>query len=339
MSDEPSEQIPSISILLAARNEEKVLAHCLQSLAAQLPESYQYEVWIANDGSTDATEAIALSFTSRFPHFHLHNVEGTVGKAKGKANALAQIARLAKGKWLLMTDADMLLPNLWASSMVKLAEQQQADLLTGFTIVNGSSVFAQLQSCEWAFALSLTKLSSELGFPVTAMGNNLAIRKAAYEQTGGYENIAFSVAEDFALFEAVRQAGGKSTQIISAEVTGITLPVDSWGQLLQQRKRWMQGAMQLPFFYRSLYYLQFLYLPLLAALFFYFPLWAMGIGVSKYLLTTLQVARTFQRARKSVPLKGLLIFELYQAISPLLFLPYYYWPAPVKWKGRTYFSE
>ena len=44
------------------------------------------------------------------------------------------------------------------------------------------------------------------------MGNNMLITREAYEKTGGYESIKFSITEDLALYQKVRELSGKTIQ-------------------------------------------------------------------------------------------------------------------------------
>ena len=61
------------------------------------------------------------------------------------------------------------------------------------------------QIIDWIFGQGILAIFSKLGFPQTAMGNNLVFDKSTYQELGGYENIEFSVTEDVALFKAFQK--------------------------------------------------------------------------------------------------------------------------------------
>src|ERR1035438_1521395 len=90
---------PEVSVIVPARNEEANLAACLRSLIGQPGPSY--EIIVVDDHSTDRTPDIANSFPVQVI---------TAGPLPdgwtGKCNACWSAAKVAKGKWLLFTDAD-----------------------------------------------------------------------------------------------------------------------------------------------------------------------------------------------------------------------------------------
>ncbi len=96
MTPEPT---PEVSVIVPARNEEASLADCLRTLVGQAGPSY--EVIVVDDDSTDGTRAIAESFPVR-----IIAADPLPEGWSGKCNAAWSGAKLAKGQWLLFTDAD-----------------------------------------------------------------------------------------------------------------------------------------------------------------------------------------------------------------------------------------
>lgn len=231
-----------ISVLVAARNEEQHLPACLSALVVQdLPEA-SFEVWVGNDRSADKTKEIAESYAKEYPNFHCLNIQENLGHLKAKANVLAQLAKKAKGEYLLITDADTLVPKTWTREMVEIAEKKQVATLTGITLLRGGGLLGQWQSLEWMQMLHLAEGMAALGLPFTAMGNNCLVKKSAYETIGGYESIPFSVTEDFALYNALRRKGYDFWQTTTPKVQAWSWPMESFTSLLRQRKRWLSGA-------------------------------------------------------------------------------------------------
>jgi cellulose synthase/poly-beta-1,6-N-acetylglucosamine synthase-like glycosyltransferase len=89
---------------------------------------------------------------------------------------------------------------------------------------------------------------SDLKLPVSTMGNNMLVTRAAYEATGGYENMPFSVTEDVQLLKAAIKKGFRSCNIFHPGVLALSAPALTWRELLHQRKRWMQGIWHLPWY-------------------------------------------------------------------------------------------
>src|SRR5215468_3041000 len=91
---------PAISVIVPARNEEASLGACLASLVAQ--NGVDFELIVVDDGSTDRTRAIAMSF----PLVQVVEPGPLSLGWTGKNNAVTAGAQRARGDWLLFTDAD-----------------------------------------------------------------------------------------------------------------------------------------------------------------------------------------------------------------------------------------
>jgi len=106
--------IPDVTIIVPARNEESNLATCVTSLVDQSDVSF--EVIVVDDHSEDRTREIAESFSGIrvIPARPLEN------GWTGKANAIQTAIPFAKGQWFLFTDADTThLPGSLARSLLE----------------------------------------------------------------------------------------------------------------------------------------------------------------------------------------------------------------------------
>src|SRR5262245_1575021 len=95
--------MPSVSVIVPARNEEANIEACLTSLLAQ---DVELEILVADDGSTDSTAAIVEDMARKDPRLLLIAVPALPPGWTGKNHAISVAARQAKGDWLLLTDAD-----------------------------------------------------------------------------------------------------------------------------------------------------------------------------------------------------------------------------------------
>lgn len=326
---------PKISVLIAARNEEDSIITCLRSVAALDYPPEKLEVWIGNDQSTDKTQELVAKFISNKSNFFLTNIETNLGDAKGKANVLAHLARLATGELFAITDADVEVPIPWLKAFISDWEPKYG-LLTGVTRVKGSGSFAKLQSLDWLNALSLMKLASDVGVPVTAMGNNLLVSKKAYDAVGGYESIPFSVTEDFELFRQITKKGWLAKQLYHHEVLAQTAALNTWQALMQQRKRWMVGAMQIPWYIWMLLALQIAFYPVVLALLFMFTWLGITLWISKLLIQAIWLSFHLNKLKQNQLLPYVLVYEVYFLAVSISSAIYYFLPIAIKWKGRTY---
>ena len=324
---------PFVSVFVAARNEEKNILRCLEALS-QLNYS-NLEILIGNDHSEDTTLDIIADFIVDKPHFRVFNIQKNIGLAKGKANVLAQLANAAKGDFFFITDADTKVPKDWINQMLN-AFDEKTGVVTGITTLKATTLFQYFQQIDWLYALSLVKSVTDLGFPVTSMGNNMAIRKEAYFETGGYENLPFSITEDFQLFWEVVKNGWHYKNLFHNGTLARSKPTDSFVQLLHQRKRWMIGAMQLPWHFLFLLYIQASFYPLLIILFFICWQGALFVLVLKSFLQMIYIARSYTRLRQKIPTVKLFLFEIYSGFLAISLLLFYFAPFKVIWKGRKY---
>ena len=195
---------PVVSAVIPARNEEANLRACLESLVSQ--EGIVFEIIVVDDGSTDGTRAIAESF----PSARVIEAGPLPPGWTGKNNAVTAGARVAKGKWLLFTDADTVHKPGSLAAAVKEAEEYDVDLLSYSPEqeVHGfweravmPVIFADLAREYPPSAIS--ENSSQVA---AANGQYLLISRRAHDQVGGHAAVAPSFLEDVALARAVRKA-------------------------------------------------------------------------------------------------------------------------------------
>ncbi len=329
--------LPRVSVLVAARNEAGALPRCLASLRALDYPAELLEVLVGDDGSTDATAAAAVAAMRGFRgRFAVVPIAGALGTARGKANVLAHLARRATTDYFFITDADIRLPTGWVGALLAHAAPG-VGTVTGVTAVGGPRVFDRLQGLDWLLSLGLVQVVSDAGRPVTAMGNNMLVARAAYEATGGYEALPFSVTEDYALFRAVLARGYGFRHVFSPAARADSLPAPTWAALLAQRRRWLRGVQALPLRLRLELLAFSSFWPALGAL-----AWAGGPGLAlaawggKVVVQGALAAVCFRRAGLRPPLGLLLPFEFYTLALTLSMAYFQLFGGAVVWKGRRY---
>jgi glycosyltransferase involved in cell wall biosynthesis len=204
----PSDQ-PAVSVIVPARNEEASLRNCLDSLVAQT--NVAFEIIVINDHSTDRTGEIASSFSDK----RVRVVEaGTLPPGwTGKNNAVIAGAKVARGEWLLFTDADTVhLPGSLARSIEE-ATRQHAALLSYSPLQVVKSFWEKAVMpvifAELAASFRPSKVSDPNSPAAAANGQYLLIARDAYDAVGGHAAIAAKLLEDVALARAVKKSGRK----------------------------------------------------------------------------------------------------------------------------------
>lgn len=115
---------PLISIIVPVYNAEPYLDNCLDSIAAQTWENL--EVWLVDDGSTDASPALCDARAAADSRFHvLHQANAGVSAARNAA------LERATGQYLQFVDGDDYLPSTATERLVRTAGATGADLVIG----------------------------------------------------------------------------------------------------------------------------------------------------------------------------------------------------------------
>ena len=329
--------LPRVSILIAARNEAAALPRCLASLRALEYPAELLEVLVGDDGSADGTAAVAEAAMRGFGgRFDVVPIAGALGAARGKANVLAHLARRASTDYFFITDADIHLPPTWVGALLAHAAPG-VGTVTGITAVRGARVFDRLQGLDWLLSLGLVQVVSDAGRPVTAMGNNMLVTRAAYDATGGYEALPFSVTEDYALFRAVLARGYGFRHVFSPAARADSLPMPTWAALFAQRRRWLRGVQALPLRLRLELLVFSSFWPALGALAWAGgPLLALAVWAGRVAVQGLLAAVCFRRAGLRLPWHLLPLFEFYTLAITLGMAYFQLFGGAVVWKGRRY---
>lgn len=330
--------LPHIAILIAVRNESHNLPRCLQALEQLDYPADKLSIWIGDDDSSDQTAAIAGAWCEKGRNRFLIHIQEEWGQARAKANVLAQLAsKAAEAEYYFMTDADVAVQPCWIKEILAYF-RPDIGIVSGSSAVTGEDGNALLQRYDWALGLGLAKAFTyfpRVGQTLTAIGNNMAVRRKAYEAVGGYENIPFSITEDFELHRQLNQLGYKSLQVADAGTKAFTLPGAGGKALLHQRKRWMHGAMELPKAMVAILFTQALFFPAILVVLFHAPLWGTGLLLAKLLSQALLIRFMLQRL-KEPPAFPLLGYEIYSMLLNVSLIVFYFMPEPVSWKGRNY---
>ena len=333
----PNDQLPTISIIVAARNEENNIVACLESMNKLIYPDGKLEIIIIDDVSSDRT----LKITSEFIHGKLkfrviHLEENDSAKLKGKVRAMAEAIKLSSGEIILTTDADCIVNPLWAK-IIASYYVGNVGVVNGFTsqTVNGS--FSGMQAIDFIYLLFIASGTINLGKPISCIGNNMSFRKKAYEETGGFENLPFSVTEDFLLLNSIHKLKKYSVLYpLNKDSLVISKPASTFKELFNQKKRWAVGGIDTPPIGIGLMFWSFLTnLFLLMTPLFFSAAW-LYLAFFKIVIDIFVLVPIHQRLGLQKNLKYFPVFEIYYIIYVLV-LPFsVLFNKKVKWKDRVY---
>lgn len=202
--------LPTVSVLIPARNEAAVIERTLRSWLAQ--GYLNYEIIVLDDQSVDATAEIVRAMSRETPRLRLISGQPLPPGWLGKNWACQQLAEAASGELLLFADADVTAAPPALAALVAELEQSDADLLT---------VWPTQQSQSWAERLTVPLMAlvvlaylplplvHHTRWPVFAAANGqcLLFRRRAYRAIDGHTSVRGEVLEDVLLARRLKRHG------------------------------------------------------------------------------------------------------------------------------------
>jgi len=277
----PDDRLPRAAVIVAARNEEHRLPRCLDALLAQDYPVDHLTVVVVDDHSSDGTAAVVERFLRRaevrMP------APASVSAGSPVASALAGDDRPASGavprvvgiqapgggtlrgkaaavhagilaaddfeaEVILFTDADCAPPPGWCRALASRLTEPGVGIACGRTEVDataiGRSRMAEAEALDWIYLLTAAAVLTERVAPATGMGNNMGLRREAYDEVGGFHGVRHSVTEDHALFHAVTtRTRWRPRFPLDPALAVQTLPLGRLGEVYVQRRRWARGGL------------------------------------------------------------------------------------------------
>jgi hypothetical protein len=200
----------AVSVLIPARNEERVIAASITNLLAS--RGVQIEVIVLDDASTDRTAAIVRDFAARDSRVHLQSSPPLPGGWNGKQHACHALASMASSDVLCFLDADVRLAPEALAFMAAFLVRSGSDLVSGFPRQETET------SLEWLLLplihfvllsylpLAGMRRSPAPGFAV-GCGQFLMMRREAYRTTGGHAQIRTTMHDGLMLPQLFRRHG------------------------------------------------------------------------------------------------------------------------------------
>jgi len=238
---------PTISLIIAARNEEENIGFCLADLQQQTYPIDLFEIIVVDDHSSDRTAELVRQFQARLPHLRLLNAGPIPENLTPKKNAINQGIKNSKGDIILTTDADCRVKPTWIESMVSYFTDE-VGMVVGFSqFIGRDHVFSfleSLQALDFVSMMATAAGSSNLGFPLAASGQNLAYRRQAFEEVGGFKFIGHRVSgDDVLLLQLIRSLTHWKIRFAdSPDSFNATYARKTIGEVLNQRRRWASNA-------------------------------------------------------------------------------------------------
>lgn len=228
-----------ISVVIAAHNEESFLENCLNCIVQQDYPNNLFEVIIADDRSTDKTSEIIASFCTRYKNFH------SVRLARGekfvpKKTALIKAITLAKGEFIVSTDADCEQPHTWISALNNLITDEIGMVIGHTKYPRPNNLGQGIDALDYFSQRALGVAFVGLGSVYTCTASNFAYRKSIIlENLHDFNQLKTRPAEDnFILFCVYKNSSYKIAIADSPDSYVTTNGAQDFSHFLDQRFRW-----------------------------------------------------------------------------------------------------
>ncbi len=229
---------------MALRDEAAALPVLLHSLRAQTAADCLY--LLVDDRSKDDTPRLLDEFCASVGARArvIHNGSEPVGLT-GKQAALDLAFADVKGEILFFTDGDCIVPPTWVEEIVDHFDDPKVGVVLGrIELLEGRGFLSRFQAFEQPLINQYNLGAAGLGAPMGCFGNNMAVRKEAVQEFGGFRSLGYAVTEDALLLEAVSRQGGWLVRVCtSMRGTVMTSAKTSWKEYGNQHVRWNSGAL------------------------------------------------------------------------------------------------
>ncbi len=234
----------SVTVLVPVRNEEANIEACIDSLLRQDYPQEHYRIVVIDDQSTDRTADIVHAIARRFQgRVSLIPVQERTSGVSPKINAFRYGIRASSGEILFTTDGDCVVSPQWISSSMKLFDEN-VGVVTGVTLFrNNEDTSRALFGVQFLDFLSHTACAAGAignGKVNNCNGSNMAFRRSAYEEVGGYDSLEhLNSGDDSLLAQKIAGTGKWKVRFnLDCNSAVTTAPVATWRAFLQQRMRW-----------------------------------------------------------------------------------------------------
>ena len=204
-------ELPTVSVVFAARNEARNIREALQSLLHL--EYPSLEIIAVNDRSEDTTGTILDDLARDNPRLVVEHVDTLPEGWIGKNHALQLGAERASGEVLLFTDADVVFDPTVLARAVRCMEEDQLDHLTGPADIRTPTLALELFVATFALFFNGFFRPWRMAAPgrqgAIGFGAFNLVRKDAYERAGTHRVIAFSADDDLRLGQRLGRSGAR----------------------------------------------------------------------------------------------------------------------------------
>ncbi len=206
----PAAELPSLTVLVAAKDEQDNIERCVSGLLAQDYPALQ--VIAVNDRSADQTGPILDRLASRDMRLTTMHIRALPAGWFGKNHAMHVGVQAARGDWLCFTDADCTYDScMLLAAAVRFAQKRQVEFLSVLPRLEAASfwerVVQPVAGAVMVFWFPPPKVNDPRSPIAYANGAFMLMPRSAYQRLGGHEPVKATLNEDMHLARRAKQIG------------------------------------------------------------------------------------------------------------------------------------
>lgn len=238
---------PAVSVIIAARNEEKNIGLVLDDLIKQDYPGDKLEIVVVDDCSEDGTPDVVRKYISKDNRIKLTDTRNSSSPYSHKKKAVYEGIKSSTGEIIVTTDADVRIGSGWLRGKIKYFDDK-TDLVAGDVIITGETLLGGLEALEMTGIQAMSAGLMNAGFPVTCNGANLAYRRRAFEKAGGFDGVGRVVSgDDDLLMQKISFRNHSGVVYISGYDNAVFVnSAENLGDFISRRTRWASKIIKYP---------------------------------------------------------------------------------------------
>jgi 1,2-diacylglycerol 3-beta-glucosyltransferase len=240
LTDEKLASAPAISLLVAAKNEEAVIANLGKMLLQLDYPKNKYDIWFVDDNSSDGTGIILDELAKQHPQLNvIHRDKNAKG---GKSGALNQVLNLTNTDIIAVFDADAMVTKDLLKQVVPIFDNDKIGAVqVRKAIANPQdNIWTQGQAVEMTLDAYFQQQRIACNGIGELRGNGQFVRRKALESCGGWNEETITDDLDLTIRLHLDQWDISLLHSPCVEEQGVTKALSLW----HQRNRWGEGGYQ-----------------------------------------------------------------------------------------------
>jgi len=246
-----NDDLPKVTVIIPARNEEKFIAATINSVLNQNYPETLLDIIAVDDRSTDTTPVIMDNLARLNKNLSVIHINEVSKNISPKKNAILTAVRSTENEIIITTDGDCLHDRNWVRSMISPLQNDKNEnvgIVAGLTVFDKpdmdlfEEIWQNMQFIDYISHSLIAAGSIGNGRAFTANGSNLLITKSLYQKEENSLRSELASGDDFFIIQVAQESNYRLRFVCNRESIVKSYPADSLKGLIDQRSRWASKA-------------------------------------------------------------------------------------------------